>query len=117
MQNFDPVALTARVNEIETVVKDVLSIVQPLAHILRPFLPSSVENAVDEIPQLVAEMERLKEFINTELPQFGKLIDHAAIGDAARAGLVDPDLKAVTLPGPGVGAFIAPPNPATDKPL
>lgn len=113
MQNFDPDALTKRVNEIEKTVEEVLSIVQPLCRILRPFLPSSLQSAVDELPVLVDEMERLKEFVNTTLPAVNEIVGNAGAGKALLSGDADPALNAVTLPAAAVGEFKTPPHSGT----
>lgn len=117
MPNFDPEALArdvrdtvTRIEAVETVVEEIANIVRPLARILAPFLPKSVVTALDEIPALEAEMQRIKDFINGVLPQLETLVDVAKVGPTQLAGVVDPALNTQRIDPAAVGSFTAPPN-------
>lgn len=122
MQNFDPQAVMAsvqdtvtRIEAVETVVEEIANIVRPLQRILAPFLPKSVNDALAEIPALEAEMSRLKDFINSVMPQLETLVDVARPGPAQLAGVVDPALNTLHIDPSRVGEFIVPPNATGDN--
>jgi hypothetical protein len=116
--NFDPAAImatvtsvVARIDAVETTVNDVLNVVGPIASVFSPFLPAPVGAALQELPELQAEMLRVKDFINNVLPQLGTLIGAAGVG-ATEAATIAANAPVVHTEAPaGALTPVAPPNP------
>lgn len=110
--NFNPQEILAavsdcvqRVEAVEAKIEQVLQVVGPLVTIFAPFLPTSVATYATEIPALVAEVQKVKTFVNDVLPELASLVGAAGVGATQELAA-----KATPIPATAVGTFTAEPN-------
>ncbi len=91
--NFDPAALVKKVEDacavVDGIVSKVESVLEPVEALLRvfsPFLPAPVGTALQELPELEAEISRLKTFLGNTLQQVEMLVGNAGEGAALATG-------------------------------
>lgn len=131
-QNFNPASLAARVEEglsnieafakraeeIEAAIEGFVNTLAPIVQILAPFLPSPIGTALQELPEIEAEILKLKSFIATDYAQLQSLLGNAGTGAAQTGGVTLPagEITAAEMPAQSVGNFSAPAMPSTPPP-
>lgn len=113
-QNFDPTALVkdvstalAKVQPIIAQVEAIANTIAPMLAIFAPFLPAPIGTAVQDLPTIIAKMEQLNTFIDTQLPQLQALLATSVAG----VGVTEATTVAATEVGTFSGSAEAKPLP------
>lgn len=131
-QNFNPGSLVARlesglaivesfatrVEQIEATIEGFVNTTATILRVFSPFLPAPIGVALQDLPEIEAEIHKLKQFIGAEYSQLQSFLGSAGTGGTLASGTALPDgaIRAQDIPAQSVGEFSAPVKPSTPAP-